>query len=415
MKREYRNISGGEIRSIDHDAKTFTAKVLSYDTTDTYGTQFRTGCFSKSIDEKMPRSTWAHDWTRPIGKVIAVRDTGDGLEADFQLADFDAVPDARMAYSLIKDGIIDGFSVGFEPTDVRDAKGRVSNSQRMQAGDVCYEGNLVEISPVLVPSVPGTKTIAVRTDEPEVSKELVADLLVRFSRGDIDLADALTTIKTEGRAQSKSAVPHAYSATNGDGSICADCGGLPDAKVHANGRSKAHKRALGLAPEPTSPDSDPGAIAQAADATLDAALLLLNGVDLSYDPVAGQFAALVQAADLAIDELLDLWGLVDADDADMPDDGDEPDPDTDAAQLLQACDASIDAALASVAGITYMGPIGQAIALTQAADVAMDALMDATGIFDADEDVSTDDTLSYSAEDDSEVTAALALINRRIA
>lgn len=299
--RETRTILGGEIRSIGDDGRSFTAKVLTYDATDTYGTQFRAGCFDASIEAKLPRATWSHDWTRPIGKVTAVRDTGDGLEMDFQLADFDSVPDAKMAYSLIQDGIIDGFSVGFEPTDVRDAKGIQVKNSRMMPGDVCWEGNLVEISPVLVPSVPGTKTLAVRSDEPAVSKELVADLLVKFSSGEIDLADALNSLKAEGRSQ-------------------------PEAEPESR----------------------------------------------SDDPVTG-----IQAVDAAIDEAIALFSSVDVS--------------------------------------TLPEEIAQGIALVNAADSAMDDVMASTGIYDADADVSSnDDPLGYSAAEDTEITAALALIDSRI-
>lgn len=328
MKRENRTILGGEIRSVDDDAKTFTALVLNYGVTDTFGTQFRQGCFQESIDTKMPRSTWAHDWTRPIGKVTAVRDTGDGLEMDFQLADFDAVPDARMAYSLIKDQIIDGFSIGFEPTDVRDSKGRAVTANRMAPGDVCYAGNLIEVSPVLVPSVPGTKTLDVRSNESPVAKETVAELLVRFSRGDVDLADALAELKAEGRAQAKDANPHDYQPTNGDGSVCANCGGMPDATIHVNGRSAVIVSGMDI------PVTD----IQATDAALDEALIILNALDLTTVPPE----------------------------------------------------------------------VAQAIALVNAASASIDNVMRATGIYDAD------DSLSYSAEDDTEITAALALIDSRI-
>lgn len=333
--RETRTILGGEIRSLGEDGRSFTAKVLSYDTTDTYGTQFRAGCFDASIEQKMPRATWSHDWTRPIGKVTAVRDTGDGLEMDFQLADFDSVPDAKMAYSLISDGIIDGFSVGFEPTDVRDAKGIQVKNSRMMPGDVCWAGNLVEISPVLVPSVPGTKTLAVRSDEPPVAKELVADLLVKFSSGEIDLADALSSLKAEGRAQAKDAEPHAYSATTGDGSVCSVCGGLSDAAIHARAAEPVARTVSG----------DPVTSLQACDAAIDEAVLILNALDLT----------------------------------------------------------------------TLPEEVGQAIGLINAADAAMDDVMAATGIYDPDDDVSTDDdSLSYSANEDAEVTAAMALIDSRI-
>lgn len=88
-------------------------------------------------------------------------------------------------------------------------------------------------------------------------------------------------------------------------------------------------------------DTDPGALAQAVDASLDEALELLATVDASTLPAEVQQAlALVQAADVAVDELLDALGVVDPDE----DGSSEPAPESAAAPAKAAAPAETKAA-----------------------------------------------------------------------
>ena len=62
---------------------------------------------------------------------------------------------------------------------------------------------------------------------------------------------------------------------------------------------------------------DPGDLAAATDATLDAAEMLLDGVDLTYvDPRVQQAVALITAAGVTVDQLMDVMGVADPDDVD---------------------------------------------------------------------------------------------------
>jgi HK97 family phage prohead protease len=64
-------------------------------------------------------------------------------------------------------------------------------------------------------------------------------------------------------------------------------------------------------------DEDPNALASALDATLDEAINLLEGVDItSLPPDVQQALALVNAAEVASDQLLEVLGLPDPDDVD---------------------------------------------------------------------------------------------------
>jgi hypothetical protein len=61
-------------------------------------------------------------------------------------------------------------------------------------------------------------------------------------------------------------------------------------------------------------DDDPIALAQAADAAVDAALEILEGVDTTNLPAVAQANSLIVAADAALDDLLELLGADDPDD-----------------------------------------------------------------------------------------------------
>lgn len=79
------------------------------------------GCFSKSINERGPQSStnrkiaffWMHNPNDPIGKILNIWEEEDGAYADVQLSDFDAVPNAKRAWSQLNDGSINQFSFGF--------------------------------------------------------------------------------------------------------------------------------------------------------------------------------------------------------------------------------------------------------------------------------------------------------------
>lgn len=77
--------------------------------------------------------------------------------------------------------------------------------------------------------------------------------------------------------------------------------------------------------------------------------------------------------------------------------------DADPAALAQATDASLDQAIALLAGIdttTLPAEVQQAIALVQAADATVDELLDALGLPDPDEDSDGNDTAASNAAPD---------------
>lgn len=99
------------------------------------------------------------DWT----------DTPGGLDLTIQLADPDAVPDARMVQSLLQDGMVDGVSVGFanaqdEPDPLHPGVRRFTRA------------SLPEVSFVLAPSVPGARVLSMRSISESSLDELLDEL-----------------------------------------------------------------------------------------------------------------------------------------------------------------------------------------------------------------------------------------------
>jgi HK97 family phage prohead protease len=190
-------LSPSEVRVTGTDKATglpteFTAVVLRYGVLDDYWTKFRYGVFAESLEQRMPRAVWSHDWSDPIGIYDdVVSDTEDGgLVLHARFADFEHVPSARRAASLMADGIIDQFSVGF----YRDAD---EDDPDVPGVVWITRGELVEASPVLAAAVPGTALVGMRSSGSGllVPMEDVERIIVSLSTGDIGLTDALVAAR----------------------------------------------------------------------------------------------------------------------------------------------------------------------------------------------------------------------------
>ncbi len=160
---DYRAIPGTEVRAINDDRHTVEARILTYNRSDNHGSVWTPGVFAKSLAERLPPVCWGHDQKRPIGRVTSYRDGTDALDVTIKMADPGSVPDARMAWSMLTDGIIDAWSVGFNGAQVMP----VPSSQRSAYGsnparEVISSARLGEISAVANASVPGTATLALR-------------------------------------------------------------------------------------------------------------------------------------------------------------------------------------------------------------------------------------------------------------
>lgn len=183
-----------------------TAKVLTYNVVDDYQTVFLPGVFRASMDVRMPRIVWSHDWAEPLGRWERYLEDDEGLTLVGQLDDFDDVPRARQAWSQLRSGTIDQFSVGFMPEEAQ--------PMVVDGRDVLgfTQGRLDEASLVLVGAVPGTELVSLRSPrvhqrevivvrtnaaKVEVDPETLAQLFAEVESGDT-LAPAALAMLMEG-------------------------------------------------------------------------------------------------------------------------------------------------------------------------------------------------------------------------
>ena len=121
-----------------------------------YREQFVPGAIRSVEDVKL---FWQH--SEPIGKILSGRDTEEGFEIRAMISD---TPRGQEAYTLLKDGVINKFSVGFAPVE------------QTRDGDLVTRTlvDLKEVSLVSFPAFAGASVSEVRQEETTVA-EVVAD------------------------------------------------------------------------------------------------------------------------------------------------------------------------------------------------------------------------------------------------
>lgn len=184
--QQTRAYHASNIRATPDGSRTFEALVVVYGIIDDYGTIFDPGCFTDSLHERMPRITWAHSWSEPLGRYVDFRDDDQGLVLIGEFDDFDAVPRARQAYAQLLSGTIDQFSVGFHSIDRYEEDG-VEHFRKV---------GLDEAALVLVGAVPGTKLLSVRSGigVREVPEDLVISLAKKVAASELTQAEAKAAI-----------------------------------------------------------------------------------------------------------------------------------------------------------------------------------------------------------------------------
>lgn len=151
-----------EVRSLDTDTRTIKGLAVPYNQTTNVGgykERFEPGAFGSADDVKL---FYGHD--EPIGRVVTGRDTDDGYEIEAVIS---KTARGDEVYTLMRDGVLDRFSVGFLPVEHR------------TEGDVIVrtKAELKEVSVVAFPAYSGAKVSEVReASEENKTKEDIIEM-----------------------------------------------------------------------------------------------------------------------------------------------------------------------------------------------------------------------------------------------
>ncbi len=132
------------------------AYVSIFNNIDLVGDIIKQGAFADSLKKKLPKGVWMHNWDIPIAKTINAHEDTKGLfiRAQFNLE----TQRGKEAYSDIKFGIIDEFSIGFRVLDYEWDE----NDNR-----IIKKVKLYEWSPVLAGANPDTELVNIKNEKLE--------------------------------------------------------------------------------------------------------------------------------------------------------------------------------------------------------------------------------------------------------
>ncbi|HEX3539642.1 MAG TPA: HK97 family phage prohead protease [Acidimicrobiales bacterium] len=295
-----------------------------YQVLDGYRTDWARGCWRESFAKRLPVMLWNHNPDLLIGAGVRTEELGDRARVINRFADFDAVPQARAAHSMIEDKIVPGFSFHYR-------NGRSVVHPDVRGARRFVKADMLENSPVVFPSIPGAAAVGIRSQEaPTLDTPTIDEILRLRDQRILDdegvralVAEHYPTFRehikigTTVRPPEMTAEQRAAWVEKFTGEMAGS--GLRDMVIHIG--SDGTVTTGGVASDGDGgDDGDPATLASAVDAALDEAANLLDGFDVTSLPDNVQQAlALVQAAGVAVDELLDVMGI---DDPDQHDDGD---------------------------------------------------------------------------------------------
>jgi hypothetical protein len=127
---------GFEVKAVDDNH--FEGYASVFRNVDSYGDVIEPGAFTKTLQEsKRVKVLWQHDWNIPIGRPVQMSEDNHGL---YVKAKISATDEGKRAMILMKDGVIDELSIGFNT--VKDEWDKQNNVRRIK------EVKLWEFSPV---------------------------------------------------------------------------------------------------------------------------------------------------------------------------------------------------------------------------------------------------------------------------
>ncbi len=175
-----------QVRAVEGSDGIFEGYAIVWDVIDSYGTRFKKGCCSKTLDERGDKIKILnqHNTNEPIGKPLAMAEDDIGLHVRGQLVA--GVQKADEMRALMDAQVIDGLSIGFSTLQEKPGK---------LARDIT-EIKLYEFSPVTFPSNEEAAITGFRAEitvEPDNAADVPSEVRAAFVKylreGDEALTD----------------------------------------------------------------------------------------------------------------------------------------------------------------------------------------------------------------------------------
>jgi HK97 family phage prohead protease len=182
------------ITSADSESRTITGRVVTWNETGSTSAGLTT-FKPESIATKNVKLLLEHDRTRPIGKVLSMTATEQGIDATFKIAETTAGNDALVEAAT---GLRDGFSVGV----------KVNAHDFIDGVLVVAKGSLDEVSLVSEPAIDSARVSQVAASETENEEVESTD----ENSVPVDEETEETNPTTEGEQVSDTTVPESAAA-----------------------------------------------------------------------------------------------------------------------------------------------------------------------------------------------------------
>lgn len=154
-----------ELKEADAETGTFTGYAATFtDKPDAYGDVIEKGAFKKTLKEmgKRVKVLWNHDPKEVIGKPIEITEDENGLLVKGKLSL--GVQRAREVFELMKDGVINEMSIGYETiTEKKEELGK-------KVVRVLKEVKLWDVSPVTFAANPEAGILSVKNLETKLDE-----------------------------------------------------------------------------------------------------------------------------------------------------------------------------------------------------------------------------------------------------
>ncbi|MFA5054494.1 MAG: HK97 family phage prohead protease, partial [Parcubacteria group bacterium] len=151
---------------LDYEGRTIEGYAAAFGNVDLVNDILHRGSCSKTIQERGPgkiKFLWQHDTKQPLGRILEMNEDGRGLFFKAVVSDTQT---GRDALALLRDGAIDGMSIGYDPV-VHDYSKIDGKTIRNLREIKLYEISLVSLAANPEAQVTALKEQAVPEPEPQ--------------------------------------------------------------------------------------------------------------------------------------------------------------------------------------------------------------------------------------------------------